>query len=64
MLGADEKGVVDHIRERPQGVAQFLPEFDNLENLQFLCYTCHNRKTFTKKPSIGPDGFPVDSEWS
>lgn len=58
-----KRWIVDHIRPRPKGFLALLPQFDCMANLQLLCFTCHNRKTHTKKPQIGSDGFPVGSDW-
>ncbi len=59
---------IDHIRSRRQypDLALFLP------NLRTLCVACdnarsvdqRNRRTAVERPEIGPDGFPVGSEWS
>ncbi|NOD35695.1 MULTISPECIES: HNH endonuclease [unclassified Ruegeria] len=67
--GADVRrsgaAIVDHVKPRDQfpDLALFLP------NLRTLCRPCDNARHASKGrgrevPAIGPDGFPVGSDWS
>jgi 5-methylcytosine-specific restriction endonuclease McrA len=69
-LGKSKNGespVVDHVRPRR--------EFPHLAlnplNMRVLCRTCDNRRHIDKMhphvlgiTPVGPDGFPINSEWS
>ena len=65
-VGLSKDLQVDHIIPR-QTKGGKLVEYSPM-NLRTLCRKCHTGLTFGFKakviPQIGPDGFPIDSEWN
>ncbi|NAP01320.1 HNH endonuclease [Halomonas sp. MG34] len=53
--------IVDHIEEITNENVNDPFITYNEENLQLLCLSCHNKKTFTKQTSLR-EGFGFDSE--